>query len=448
MMTKPLCIDIPYQDPIQLFAPHADKPFAQLLDSSMFDKDQGRYSFIALDPFQTFETSNNTFENLKIELAKFPLEKHPEKPPFQGGALGYFSYELLHQIEKIPAKENDLFTTPPVCLGFYDVICAFDHLEQSAMIFSSGYPATEDAREERKLIRAKWLQEMLNGQEVTSRLFQPCRLDWQSDFTAKSYARSVQKVIDYIRAGDIFQANLTQRFSAKLPDSYDSFALYQKLRKANPAPFAAYLNFGNFSIASSSPERFMKLENGSVETRPIKGTRPRKKDQASDHRQIENLRNSEKERAENTMIVDLLRNDISKVCMPHSVNVPELCAVHSFATVHHLVSTITGTLQKDQGAVDLLKACFPGGSITGAPKVRAMEIIEELEPCARGPYCGAIGYIGFDGTMDTNIVIRTLLFIKDHVCAQVGGGIVIESNPEAEYQETLDKAYALFNAFK
>ena len=448
MMTKPLCIDVPYLDPIDLFAAHADKPFAQILDSSMFDEGFGRYSFIALDPFTTFNTEENTFESLKVELAQYPLETHAGMPPFQGGALGYFGYELLHQIEKLPQKEKDPFSVPAIFLGFYDVVCAFDHLHKKACIFSSGYPELGPAREKRRHERAMWLQDTLYKTKKADALLPSINLSWQSSFSPETYVQSVQKVIDYIRAGDIFQANLTQRFSCLLPKQFKAFALYQKLRKTNPAPFSAYLNFGDFRIASSSPERFLKLENNQVDTRPIKGTRPRKADAKSDREQIKELKSSEKDLAENTMIVDLLRNDISKVCEPHSVEVPELCKIYSFATVHHLVSTVTGSLKSHHTAPELLKACFPGGSITGAPKVRAMEIISELEPHPRGPYCGAIGYIGFDGNMDTNIVIRTLVFKGDQVCLQVGGGIVIESDPQAEYQETLDKARALFQAFE
>lgn len=258
---------------------------------------------------------------------------------------------------------------------------------------------------------------------------------------------AVQKVIDYIHAGDIFQANLTQRFTADLPKDFSPYGFYQNLRAINPALFAAYLNFDGFSIASSSPERFLKLDHKKAETRPIKGTRPRHTDPQCDQKNATDLAQSAKDRAENTMIVDLLRNDLSKVCTPHSVHVPELCAVHSFASVHHLVSTVTGELEEGQTALDLLAGCFPGGSITGAPKVRAMEIISELEACPRGPYCGAIGYIGFDGNMDTNIVIRTVVFKDNLAAAQVGGGIVADSDPLAEYNETLDKARALFDAF-
>jgi para-aminobenzoate synthetase component I len=256
------------------------------------------------------------------------------------------------------------------------------------------------------------------------------------------------EVIERILAGDIFQANLAQRFEAPVPMGFDHFGFYSQLRKLNAAPFAAYLDHDDFVIASASPERFLQVENGRVETRPIKGTRRRFADPVLDALQARALTESRKDRAENVMIVDLLRNDLSKVCVPGSVQVPQLCGLETFASVHHLVSTVTGRLREGQGAVDLLAAAFPGGSITGAPKVRAMEIITEMERYARGPYCGAIGYIGFDGRMDTSIVIRTASFRAGTCVVQAGGGIVTASDPAAEYDETLDKARAIFAAFR
>ncbi|MGF1612091.1 MAG: aminodeoxychorismate synthase component I, partial [Kiloniellales bacterium] len=267
-----------------------------------------------------------------------------------------------------------------------------------------------------------------------------------ANFTRPAYEAAVQRGIDYIHAGDIFQANLSQRFSARLPAGETPFMLYRRLRALNPAPFAAYLKFGQDVIASSSPERFLKLSDGQVESRPIKGTRPRGHDAAEDEALARELLASEKDRAENVMIVDLLRNDLSRVCRDSSVAVPELCVLERYATVYHLVSTIVGELRPGKTAVDLLEASFPGGSITGAPKIRAMEIIAELEPTRRGPYCGSIGYIGFDGDMDSSIVIRTFSIHGDQVSFQVGGGIVADSRPAEEYEETLAKGRALLAA--
>ena len=257
------------------------------------------------------------------------------------------------------------------------------------------------------------------------------------------YTQAFNRIKQYLKDGDCYQVNLAQRFGARCEG--DPWMAYQTLRELNAAPFSCYLNLPEVQILSSSPERFLKLTKGVVETKPIKGTRPRKQDDAEDRQQIKSLENSHKDRAENLMIVDLLRNDISKTCEKGSVKVPVIFDVESYATVHHLVSTVTGILADDQHALDLLKSCFPGGSITGAPKIRAMEIIEELEPNRRGVYCGAIGYIGFDGNMDTNIAIRTLVHSKNTIRFWAGGGIVNDSVMEEEYQESFDKAAAMLD---
>jgi len=259
--------------------------------------------------------------------------------------------------------------------------------------------------------------------------------------TPGAYGRAFRRIHDYIRNGDCYQVNLAQRFAAAA--SGDPWLAYQALRVINPAPFSAYLSTPYAQILSASPERFLKVQNGRVETRPIKGTRPRAGHPRLDAELVEALRQSEKDRAENVMIVDLLRNDLSKNCALGSVKVPRLFEVESFATVHHLVSTVTGELEPGRDALDLLRGCFPGGSITGAPKLRAMQIIEELEPHRRGVYCGAIGYIGFDGNMDLNIAIRTLVYSGGVIRCSAGGGIVADSRLEDEYQETFDKAAAM-----
>ena len=265
----------------------------------------------------------------------------------------------------------------------------------------------------------------------------------RSTFTRRGYLDAVARVREYIVAGDIFQANLSQRFQTRLP--VPPFQLYQQLRQRNPAPFSAYLDFGELQVLSASPERFLRLdqERREVETRPIKGTRPRGLGPMHDAALGRALAESEKDRAENVMIVDLLRNDLSRVCRPGTVRVPELFALEHHPTVHHLVSTVVGELEPAADAIDLLRATFPGGSITGAPKVRAMEIIAELEPTQRGVYCGSIGYLSASGAMDTSIVIRTYLVLRGQVYFQAGGGIVADSDPELEYRETLDKARGL-----
>jgi len=461
-MPSVLSLEIPYVDPVSAFAALAGMPGAVLLDSARKGERQGRYSFVGTDPFlilrskdgrisagdQTF--TGDPFAAVAKLLARFPLNRAPDLPPFQGGAAGYLGYDLCHHLERLPLPERDDMQFPDLALGFYDTIIAFDLLAERAWILSSGYPeTTPEARLTRRRLRLE---------EFSSRLGRAAppgpipatfgEVAIRSNFTRPDYETAVRRVIDYILAGDIFQANLAQRFSAELPDELSPFELYRRLRGRNPAPFAAFLEFGDVVVASASPERFLKLEDGFVETRPIKGTRPRGAMPQEDAANAQALLASEKDRAENVMIVDLLRNDLSRVCRDHSVRTPEICALESFATVHHLVSTVTGELKPEMGPVDLLRATFPGGSITGAPKIRAMEIIAELEPTRRGPYCGAIGYIGFDGTMDLNIAIRTYAIRGRTVTFQAGGGIVADSNPAAEYEETIAKARALIAALR
>ncbi|MFQ5785322.1 MAG: aminodeoxychorismate synthase component I [Alphaproteobacteria bacterium] len=449
--------EIPYADPADAFAALAAEPYSLLFDSALKSERLGRYAYIAALPFETLtakdgdiEIGDRHFEGdpfavLKSELARFDAPTLPDLPPFQGGAAGSFGYELCRHIETLPVPADDPGFAD-IALGFYDVIAAFDLMSERAWIVATGFPEADPARRtKRAKRRAGELRERMTA---AASLPTPMpQLPWRSNFSRAGYEAAVARVIDYIHAGDIFQANLSQRFHARLPAGSDPYAMYRRLGEVNAAPFAAYLNLGAVQVLSSSPERFLRLDGDTVETRPIKGTRPRGLTPAEDAAFAAALRASEKDRAENVMIVDLLRNDLSKVCRDHSVAVPELCALESYARVHHLVSTVTGRLRTGRDAVDLLRACFPGGSITGAPKVRAMEIIAEIEPTRRGPYCGAIGFIGFDGTMDTNIAIRTLA-LKDGVAVfQVGGGIVADSEPAAEYEETLTKAEALFACF-
>ncbi len=345
---------------------------------------------------------------------------------------------------------------------------AWDQAAGRAWPVPTGPPAPDGAaREKRAAERAAWVRERLAGPpmpraapamdaarnaEVADAAAAPPTYPVpgipgvRSTFARADYLATVEQTREYIRAGDIFQANLSQRLEARFTG--DRLELYRRLRSRNAAPFAAFFDMGEAVLLSSSPERFLRLEAGRVETRPIKGTAPRGITPQHDAALAAALRASDKDRAENVMIVDLLRNDLSRVCQDGSVGVPELCAVESHTTVHHLVSTVVGRLRPGLGATDLLRAAFPGGSITGAPKVRAMEIIAELEPTRRGPYTGAIGYIGWDGTMDTNIVIRTFVLEHGRAYFQVGGGIVVDSDPAREYLETLDKARGLLAALE
>lgn len=456
----PLVREIAYADPVELFAIFLGDPQAVLLDSALVSEPRGRYAFIAAEPFRVMTSKDgiididgerqvgDPFTALRRELARYPISAVPGLPPFQGGVAGCFGYELVQHLERVPLARGDDTRFPDLALGFHDVVVALDQRDRRAWILSSGLPELDERRRRRRA--AERLEAMASRLANAAPLPEPPRPpappSTRSNFTQAEYEALVRRVVDYILAGDIFQANLSQRFSADLPAGLTLFDLYRRLRAVNPAPFAAFLKFGDVEIASASPERFLLLRDDSVETCPIKGTRPRGRSEDEDRALAAELLASEKDRAENVMIVDLLRNDLSRVCRDGSVEVPRLCGLESFATVHHLVSTVTGRLRPGLGAVDLLAACFPGGSITGAPKIRAMEIIAELEPTRRGPYCGSIGYIGFDGSMDTSIVIRSFASKAGEVVFQAGGGIVADSEPAAEYAETLAKARALVAA--
>jgi para-aminobenzoate synthetase component 1 len=444
-------IEVDFCDPAEAAHALSHLPFLTFLDSATANEKLGRYSFIAADPFARMEgrqADSGWTARLKSLLADYEMAPMPGLPPFQGGAAGLFSYELGRSLERLPKAALDDLAFPDLSLGFYDVVVAFDCVQRRGWVLSTGLPERESApRAARAIERGRWFESQL-GRAPAARGGGNISLEgWTSNFTKSGYERAVREVIERILAGDIFQANLSQRFEAATPPDFDHFGFYRHLRKINPAPFAAYLEHDDFVIASASPERFLKVAGDRVEARPIKGTRPRFADAVLDSLQGQALKESRKDRAENVMIVDLLRNDLSKVCVPGSVQAPQLCGLESFATVHHLVSSVVGRLREGQGAVDVLAAAFPGGSITGAPKVRAMEIIAELEGHARGPYCGAIGYLGFNGAMDLNIVIRTASFRRGACVVQAGGGIVTASDPAAEYEETLDKARRIFEAF-
>ncbi|SDC96636.1 aminodeoxychorismate synthase, subunit I [Bradyrhizobium brasilense] len=419
----------------------------------------GRYSYLACDPFSTYIVADgqascngkplegDPWEHLRKLLAKYPQEHRPALPPFQGGAAGFLAYDLNRTLERLPAPAVPGQHLPQSILHFYDVVVSYDHHDGRCWIVSTGWPERDPARRiERARRRADEFAALLAGPKSPND--SPGTADeWHSNFSRDDYIAAVQRVIDLILAGDVFQANIAQRFSARLSTSFDPLAFYCRLRSLNPAPFAALLRYGKLTIASSSPERFLRLDGRQVETRPIKGTIARSTDPKEDQRLAEILLASEKDRAENTMIVDLLRNDLSRVCAAHSVDVPALCKLESYASVHHLVSIVRGELAGDQDAVTLLRACFPGGSITGAPKVRSMEIIADIERAAREVYCGAIGFIGFTGHMDTNIAIRTVTIDDDLAVFHAGSGITAMSEPEAEYEETLAKAQRIFDAF-
>ncbi|MFG3591649.1 aminodeoxychorismate synthase component I [Bradyrhizobium sp. RDI18] len=452
--------ELQWIEPVTAMRCLAHRPHLTFLDSAA-PQLLGRYSYMACDPFSTYMVADgqascngetlagNPWRALRTLLARYREEHRPDLPPFQGGAAGFFAYDLNRTLERLPAPAISGQRLPQSILHFYDVVISFDRRDEKCWLVSTGWPEQDLARRrERARRRADEFAARLAGPRAPRNDLLATAGAWHSNFSREGYIAAVQRVIDLILAGDIFQANIAQRFSARLSSSFDPLAFYCRLRSLNPAPFAALLRYGRLTIASSSPERFLKLNGRQVETRPIKGTIARSADSKDDRRRAELLLASEKDRAENTMIVDLLRNDLSRVCTPQSVEVPALCALESYASVHHLVSTVTGELAGDEDAVTLLRACFPGGSITGAPKVRSMEIIAEIERVAREVYCGAIGFIGFNGHMDTNIAIRTVTFDDDLAVFCAGSGITAMSDPEAEYEETLAKAQRIFDAFR
>ncbi|WP_027173452.1 aminodeoxychorismate synthase component I [Methylobacterium sp. 10] len=453
--------EIPFIDPVAAAEAFSSLPGLAFLDSAMRHETLGRVSIVAADPFGRFRYASGRatldgrpldgsgLEALRACLAPYRLAGD-EGTGFPGGAIGYFAYDLGASLERVTPPARRAGLTDDIAFNLYDTVLSIDHDSRTCRLIATGFPElANSARAVRAHARLDRFAELLGS----ARRAPPARnsvtpLTWRSNFTRASYEAAVEKVRDYIRAGDIYQANIAQRFEAALPAGYDPFALYHRLRETNPATFGAYLSFDALTIASSSPERFMKLQGRAVETRPIKGTVRRVENPAEDRALGEALQANVKERAENIMIVDLLRNDLSRLCEPHSVKVPVLCGLESYASVHHLVSVVTGTLREGHDAIDLIAATFPGGSITGAPKLRAMDIITEIEGDARELYCGAIGALGFDGSLDTSIAIRTVFMDETRAVLQAGGGVTLLSDPAAEYEETLTKAARVFAAFE
>lgn len=450
--------------PLDVFRALVALPHAVFFDSAMRHATLGRYSFLAADPFVWLAfpaDGGDALGHLASALANYKAETVAGLPPFQGGAAGLLGYELAHSLESFPRPQFDEFGVPALAMGLYDVVVAFDHFCDTAWIISQGFPEIEPhARHRRAAERCDQFWQLLQSpacgvcekqadSEISLANGSP-RYEVShgvvSDFSPDGYLRAVERAVAYIHAGDAFQVNLSQRLMVKATDS--AAQLYERLRGRNAATFAGYFDLGNFQIASASPERFMQVVNAQVETRPIKGTRRRTASPEADLFAGDELAQSEKDRAENIMIVDLLRNDLSKVCEPDSVRVTQLCGLETYAYVQHLVSVVNGRLREGQTAVDLVRASFPGGSITGAPKVRAMQIISELEPTARGAYCGSLGYIGFDGTMDSNLLIRTITAGGGWWQLPAGGGIVAASDPRREYEETWHKALGMLKAIR
>lgn len=443
---RPLQLDM---SPLELFISLRDRPYPFFLDSSIAHNTLGRYSVVGCEPFlllssrgrkitlksggEKKEINGNPLEVLRDLLNKYRVERMNHSA-FNAGAVGYFSYDLCHFVERLPSTAQPDIALPECWLGFYGAVLYYDH--RLRRWYCSGMPEVVESLAE-KAVRVNREAPTLSDRPAGKK-------ELRGNFSRRSYIEAVKRAIEYIHAGDVFQVNLSQRFQTKLEIS--PLELYLRLRKVNPAPFCAFLEVDGGAVLSSSPELFLEVRDGNVRTRPIKGTRPRKKNTRFNSTMRKNLWNSEKDNAELAMIVDLERNDLGRVCSYGTVRVTEPKVLEAYATVYHLVATVEGKLHYGRDLVDLLKATFPGGSITGAPKIRAMEIIDELEPTRRSVYTGSVGYIGLDGDMELNIVIRTILVAEGQAYLQLGGGIVSDSDPEKEYQETLDKGLALFKA--
>jgi para-aminobenzoate synthetase component 1 len=468
----------------------AGLPYRLWLDSSAITSRLGRFSFLMADPSFVVRSRGTQVEILDCAsgerrrhpgdalsaidtlLQPFATSPVPGLPPFQCGAAGYIAYDWGETLERLPSPRFDDLGLDDVVFGIYDWVLAWDHAAKRVWLIASGVPEmAPDTRMVRARARADAVVQRLDGVTSLAASTMPSaaadgpasmssapsypveggwwdeRIQLRSSFPRRDYITAVARVREYVHAGDIFQANLSQRFEAPLTE--EPWMLYRRLRSLNAAPFAAFMEAPGAAILSTSPERFIRVDDlRHVETRPIKGTSPRGIGPEHDAALGQALTESAKDRAENLMIVDLMRNDLSRVCTPGTVRVPELFALERYATVHHLVSTVVGDLEPGCTALDLLRAAFPGGSITGAPKVRAMEIIAELEPSRRSVYCGSLGYWSLTGELDTSIAIRTAIVRNGRVYFNAGGGIVADSNPEQEYRETLDKARGIIDALR
>lgn len=446
-------------DPSTIFSQLNNAPYPFWLDSGMDHHKLGRFSFMGADPFyqiitqgrqttvvdclsNTREINNQPLFPLLAELMSRWQRSKTTGLPFEAGAVGYFGYELGHLIEKFPQTTINDLQMPDAYLSFYDALLAIDHLKQKLFIISTGLPFDDkNTRKRRAATRLKWLEKVIKKADGTpDSVMEPLRFGDQrsSNFSYDHYIEAVRQILEYISAGDIYQVNLSQRFAVEFAGKPLDF--YRKFRTLSPAPFGAYLVTDNHTIMSNSPERYLLIKNDYIETRPIKGTRPRGESPEIDEQLRRELIDSSKDQAEHIMIVDLERNDLGRVAQYGTVHVPEMEIVESYANVHHLVSTVAARIEPKHSTVDCIVNSFPGGSITGAPKLRSMEIIDELEPSCRGVYTGSIGYLDFSGDIDLNIAIRTAVHHQNTLYFQVGGGIVADSDPHLEYEETITKA--------
>ena len=437
-----------YVDEFDVFMRFHEYKDIAFLDSSLKDS-RGRYSIIGLNSYLKVEIDDDLKVNDTIieedsfqylnKLFKDNYEKNDTELPIISGAIGYFSYDFGRKIESLPSTAIDDINIPKCILNFYDNFIIIDNKEKEVYVTAVGKLIDCDRSIDK-------IEKIIYSDYIIEDDKEEYCIEIKSNFEKDQYLKTIDKVKNYIEEGDIYICNLTQRLKVK--SNKKPIDVFSKLRRINPSPFGGYIDYDDFKIVSSSPERFLRMKNGYIETVPIKGTRRRGSNKEEDNILREELRNSEKDKSELLMIIDLERNDLSKVCKENSIKVKELFSIEEYATVFHLVTKVTGEIKEDKTVIDLIKATFPGGSITGAPKIRAMEIIEELEGVRRGIYTGVLGYIGFDNSCDLSIIIRTILFKEDYGYIGVGGGITYESDRDFEFEETIQKARALLEAMK
>ncbi|PFD42758.1 aminodeoxychorismate synthase component I [Bacillus cereus] len=452
---KSLALSIPYQ--LDFFKQYKflsqDKPQHILLESGR----GGRYNIVGLDPVAVIQGKNETLhisesgketiehgnplDLMQEYMEKWKTDYNPKYPPFQGGAIGYFSYDCIRYIEKLPSLAEDDINIPDIFFLLFDDVFVYDQKEKVLWIITHYVDEHKEAEERLNEWKDLWMKE---ASEVTMSFKCPEEKNEAVAFTEEGFMKAVERIQEYIGAGDVFQVNLSTRQERTLQTH--PLEIYTSLREINPSPYMGYLELGDFQIVSASPELLIKKQGKEVSTRPIAGTRSRGASEQEDEELAKELIENEKERAEHVMLVDLERNDLGRVCKYGTVEVDEFMAIERYSHVMHIVSNVRGEVEEDKDAFDLVKAVFPGGTITGAPKIRTMEIIEELEPVRRGIYTGSIGWIGYSGDTELNIVIRTLLAKDGQAHVQAGAGIVIDSNPKNEYKESLKKAIALWRA--
>ncbi|GAW90994.1 anthranilate synthase component I [Calderihabitans maritimus] len=458
------------ETPISIYRKVCRESPSYLLESVEGGENIARYSFIGLDPWLTFSAKNgsisivkgkksyrthgNPFDKLQQIVESFAVTDHPGLPRFFGGAVGYFGYDMVRYLEPLPYRARDDLYLPDCYFVMTRLVLIYDHVRCRLKIVFLSEPTDSPEKDyEEACRRVEQVKERLEGSGGLASLSlreSPGTggedIFYRSNCSRREFTEKVMQAKEYIRAGDIFQVVLSQRLDTPYQGSI--FDLYRSLRAINPSPYMFFLNFENLQLVGASPEMLVRVEKGIVQTRPIAGTRPRGKNELEDEELARELKADEKERAEHLMLVDLGRNDVGRVSRYGTVTVPDFMEVEKYSHVMHLVSTVQGELAEDKTPLDALKACFPAGTVSGAPKVRAMEIIEELEPTRRGPYAGGIGYLGLNGNLDFCITIRTVLLHQGRAYVQAGAGIVADSEPEREYQETLNKARALLAALR